>query len=111
MTVFTNSPKSWRSSDEAKRALLCEFVIFTQPAFEDPDAAVKQAGFLQGVQQGIKAPRADWIAEGLEGLAHFVAVYRPQAGLVQHKDLHHPLDKIPVDLPRNEHSRYMTYVG
>ncbi len=62
---------------------------------------MKQAGFLQGVQQGIKAARADLITEGLEGLAHFVAVYRPQAGLVENKDLHHPLNKIPADLLRN----------
>jgi len=47
---------------------------------------VQQAGFLQGVQQGIKAARADLITEGAEGLAQFVAVYRPQAGLVQNKD-------------------------
>ena len=62
---------------------------------------MKQTGFFQAVQQRVKAARADLITEGLEGLAHFVAVYRPQAGLVENKDLHHPVNKIPVDLLSN----------
>lgn len=96
---------------QAKIALLGEKVISAQPAFKDPNAAVKQTGFLQGVQQGIKAAWADLITKGPKGLVHFVAVYRSQAGLVEKKNLHHPLNKIPMDLPINLHSRYMTYVG
>jgi hypothetical protein len=92
-------------------ARLREFVIFSQSSFRNPDTAAKQAGFLQGVQERVKATRADLITERVEGLAQFVAVYRSQAGLMKNEDPHHALEKIPVDAPSYYHSRYMTYVG
>lgn len=80
-------------------SLLREFIIFSHPAFKDPEAAVQEARVLQGVEEGIKAARTDLVSQSMQGLIQPVAIYRPLAGLVKDKDFHQPLEKIPMDGP------------
>jgi hypothetical protein len=95
---------------QAEEALLREVVIFPQAAFIDPQAAVQQPGFLQVVQEGIEAAGTDLISESMEAFIQLVAIYRALAGLVENEDLHHPLEEIPVNQARIQHSRIMIYV-
>ena len=88
-----------------------KFVVFTHPPFAYPDAAVQEISLFQGMQQRVKASRADVITQVAQILAQSAAVKRRHTRLVEDNQFYHALPQCLGDLLLITIYPFMIYIG